>query len=63
VLQYGFSTKSSDANSRGAHGRGVGLALVRQAVQRLNGTMTISNPGGAQFHVVLPAPVPEEEKA
>jgi signal transduction histidine kinase len=41
----------------------VGLALVRQAVQRLNGTMTISNPGGAQFHVVLPAPVPEEEKA
>lgn len=63
VLQYGFSTKSAEGNSRGAHGRGVGLALVRQAVQRLNGTMTISNPGGAQFHVVLPSPVPEEEKA
>ncbi|UXM93744.1 sensor histidine kinase [Paenarthrobacter sp. JL.01a] len=63
VLQYGFSTKSPDGTGGGAHGRGVGLALVRQAVQRLNGTMTISNPGGAQFHVVLPAPVPEEEKA
>ncbi|MDP9936934.1 sensor histidine kinase regulating citrate/malate metabolism [Paenarthrobacter nicotinovorans] len=63
VLQYGFSTKSTEGTAGGAHGRGVGLALVRQAVQRLNGTMTISNPGGAQFHVVLPAPVPEEEKA
>ncbi|MGF4045926.1 sensor histidine kinase [Paenarthrobacter nitroguajacolicus] len=63
VLQYGFSTKSPEGNPQGAHGRGVGLALVRQAVERLNGTMTISNPGGAQFHVMLPAPVPEEEKA
>ncbi|WP_091328337.1 sensor histidine kinase [Arthrobacter sp. cf158] len=63
VLQYGFSTKSSEGDPRGSHGRGVGLALVRQAVDRLNGTMTISNPGGAQFNVVLPAPAPEEEKA
>ncbi len=63
VLQYGFSTKSPAGSPRGSHGRGVGLALVRQAVDRLNGTMTISNPGGAQFHVVLPAPAPEEEKA
>ncbi|MEV7606206.1 sensor histidine kinase [Paenarthrobacter sp. NPDC089322] len=77
VLQYGYSTKSSQADPRGGHGRGVGLALVRQAVQRLNGTMSISNegaasisnqgsgnrPGGARFSVVLPAPVPEEEKA
>ncbi|MEQ4567917.1 sensor histidine kinase [Paenarthrobacter sp. CAP02] len=63
VLQYGFSTKSPAASTGGAHGRGVGLALVRQAVQRLNGTMTISNPGGAQFHVVLPVPDPEEEQA
>ncbi|WP_024820431.1 sensor histidine kinase [Arthrobacter sp. 31Y] len=63
VLQYGFSTKSPAGSPRGSHGRGVGLALVSQAVDRLNGTMTISNPGGAQFHVVLPAPAPEEEKA
>lgn len=62
VLQYGFSTKSPAAGAGGAHGRGVGLALVRQAVQRLDGTMTISNPGGAQFHVVLPVPDPEEEQ-
>ncbi|MFJ5957855.1 ATP-binding protein [Paenarthrobacter sp. NPDC092416] len=63
VLQYGFSTKSAGVDPRGAHGRGVGLALVRQAVERLNGTMTISNPGGAQFHVVLPAPETEEDTA
>lgn len=69
VLQYGFSTKSSQNDPRGAHGRGVGLALVRQAVDRLNGTMSISNngpadnPGGAQFHVVLPSTSPEEGKA
>lgn len=82
VLQYGYSTKSPSGDPRGSHGRGVGLALVRQAVQRLDGTMTIGNSGGtignsggsghdgttdtprgAQFHIVLPTPVPEEEKA
>ncbi|MFF1830944.1 ATP-binding protein [Paenarthrobacter sp. NPDC058040] len=69
VLQYGYSTKSSTGDPRGSHGRGVGLALVRQAIQRLNGTMSIDNPGttdnpgGAQFHVVLPTTVPGEEKA
>lgn len=86
VLQYGFSTKSGGHGHRGDHGRGVGLALVRQAVQRLDGTMSVSNESpdseapafggepsgtgeapavlhGARFHVVLPAPVPQEGKA
>lgn len=51
VFRYGFSTKVP-----GKYGRGLGLALVRQAVHRLGGTMTITNPGGAHFHVFLPAP-------
>jgi sensor histidine kinase regulating citrate/malate metabolism len=49
VFSYGFSTKAP-----GKFGRGVGLALVRQAVQRLGGTLTMTNPGGALFRVVLP---------
>jgi sensor histidine kinase regulating citrate/malate metabolism len=50
VFRYGFSTKPT-----GKYGRGLGLALVRQAVHRLGGTMTITNPRGAQFHIFLPA--------
>jgi sensor histidine kinase regulating citrate/malate metabolism len=52
VFRYGFSTKQA-----GPFGRGLGLALVKQAVQRLAGTMTISSAstGGARFDIVLPA--------
>ncbi|HEY8701116.1 MAG TPA: sensor histidine kinase [Arthrobacter sp.] len=50
IFRHGFSTKES-----GPFGRGIGLALVRQAVQRLAGTMTITGTGGARFHVFLPA--------
>jgi two-component system CitB family sensor kinase len=52
VFRYGFSTKTA-----GPFGRGLGLALVKQAVQRLAGTMSISNSstGGARFHIALPA--------
>jgi two-component system CitB family sensor kinase len=57
VFRYGFSTKKA-----GPFGRGLGLALVKQAVQRLAGTMTITNAGGtnggARFHIVLPAAIP-----
>lgn len=49
VFRHGFSTKAP-----GPFGRGLGLALVRQAVQRLGGTMTITSPAGALFHVTLP---------
>ncbi|SDL85369.1 Sensor histidine kinase regulating citrate/malate metabolism [Arthrobacter sp. ov407] len=49
VFRHGFSTKAS-----GPFGRGLGLALVRQAVQRLGGTMTITSPAGALFRVTLP---------
>ncbi|RAM37590.1 sensor histidine kinase [Arthrobacter globiformis] len=54
VFRYGFSTKAA-----GPFGRGLGLALVKQAVQRLAGTMSISNSstGGARFHIALPATI------
>jgi sensor histidine kinase regulating citrate/malate metabolism len=49
VFRHGFSTKAP-----GPFGRGLGLALVRQAVQRLGGSMTITSPAGALFRVTLP---------
>ncbi|MFF5523353.1 sensor histidine kinase [Streptomyces coeruleorubidus] len=51
VFQRGFSTKPA-----GPGGRGLGLALVRQAVQRHEGTLAVSEAdgGGAQFEVRLP---------
>ncbi|MFF4120214.1 sensor histidine kinase [Streptomyces sp. NPDC001714] len=51
VFQRGFSTKPA-----GPGGRGLGLALVRQAVVRLDGTMTVTEApeGGAVFEVRLP---------
>jgi sensor histidine kinase regulating citrate/malate metabolism len=51
VFQRGFSTKPSDEA-----GRGLGLALVRQAVRRHGGTLTVSaaEGGGARFEARLP---------
>lgn len=49
ILRHGYSTKEP-----GPHGRGLGLALVRQTVNRLGGTLTIERRGGAVFTVTLP---------
>jgi two-component system, CitB family, sensor kinase len=51
VFQRGFSTKPA-----GPGGRGLGLALVRQAVHRLDGTLSVAEAdgGGAEFRVRLP---------
>ena len=53
VFQRGFTTKPA-----GPGGRGLGLALVRQAVARHEGTLTVSEAteGGAEFEVRLPLP-------
>jgi two-component system CitB family sensor kinase len=50
IFKHGYSTKGSSP-----FGRGIGLALVRQAVERLDGTMTITGTDGARFQVFLPA--------
>ncbi|MFE0731412.1 ATP-binding protein [Streptomyces antibioticus] len=51
VFERGYSTKPS-----GPGGRGLGLALVRQAVQRHEGTLSVAEAagGGAEFTVRLP---------
>ncbi|MGW3290422.1 sensor histidine kinase [Streptomyces sp. NPDC001002] len=51
VFQRGFSTKPS-----GPGGRGLGLALARQAVQRHGGLLTVAEAdgGGAEFEVRMP---------
>ncbi|WP_152969976.1 sensor histidine kinase [Arthrobacter sp. Edens01] len=56
IFEQGFSTK--DSSFPGA-GRGIGLALVRQAVLRLGGTLRLDQGtayGGARFTVLLPLP-------
>ncbi|MYR42730.1 sensor histidine kinase [Streptomyces sp. SID5910] len=51
LFQRGFSTKPA-----GPGGRGLGLALVRQAVHRHGGTLTVTEAdgGGARFEARLP---------
>ncbi|MGX8908437.1 sensor histidine kinase [Streptomyces netropsis] len=53
VFRRGWSTKSAGP---APHGRGLGLALVRQAARRNGGTVTVgeSPAGGAEFTVRLP---------
>ncbi|MGP4013287.1 ATP-binding protein [Streptomyces sp. 4N124] len=60
VFQRGFSTKPA-----GPGGRGLGLALVRQAVTRHEGELTVTGAagGGAQFQVRLPLNSPVSERA
>ncbi|MFD3731081.1 ATP-binding protein [Streptomyces sp. NPDC058632] len=55
VFQRGFTTKPS-----GPGGRGLGLALVRQAVNRHGGTLTVTSAkdGGARFEARLPLRTP-----
>ncbi|WP_104084270.1 sensor histidine kinase [Cryobacterium sp. Y11] len=57
VLRFGFSTKGVGTAEpvRSVGGRGLGLALVRQAVTRLGGTLTIGRREGAVFTVTIPA--------
>jgi signal transduction histidine kinase len=52
MFRRGFSTKPAS----GPGGRGLGLALVRQAVHRHGGTLTVTNreSGGAAFEARLP---------
>jgi sensor histidine kinase regulating citrate/malate metabolism len=51
VFTPGWTTKPSSAPG----GRGIGLALVRQIVDRLGGTISVTTVDGAVFEVRLPA--------
>ncbi|WDF34473.1 ATP-binding protein [Arthrobacter agilis] len=73
VFETGYSTKMQQEPQRddpqGAYGpgtpqggRGFGLALVRQAVRRLHGTVEVTDTddGGARFAVRLPCPAHDD---
>ena len=53
IFLDGFTTKSE----RGGVRRGLGLALVHRLVQRLDGSITVSEGPGAEFEVRLPRAV------
>ncbi|MEU2868516.1 ATP-binding protein [Streptomyces olivoreticuli] len=56
VFRRGWTTKADKAQGAAVHGRGLGLALVRQAAGRNGGTVTVADApgGGAEFTVRLP---------
>jgi two-component system, CitB family, sensor kinase len=57
IFRDGFTTKVATGTGR----RGLGLALVSQAVHRRGGDVKVENDGGATFTVFLPhAPVQVE---
>jgi two-component system CitB family sensor kinase len=51
IFMYGVTTKSSAAGAR----RGLGLALVRQVVERRGGMISVGHDAGAVFTAVLPS--------
>ncbi|HEY4626285.1 MAG TPA: sensor histidine kinase [Blastococcus sp.] len=60
LFERGWTTKDgADAPPRGL-GRGLGLALVAQAVRRNGGSITVQPGPGAQFQVSLPLRAPVE---
>jgi sensor histidine kinase regulating citrate/malate metabolism len=59
VFRRGYSTKG-DGGAPDGLGRGLGLALVQQAVHRHGGTVAVRPGPGAEFTVSLPLAVPAE---
>ncbi|MCC3279733.1 sensor histidine kinase [Arthrobacter sp. zg-Y40] len=62
IFEQGFSTKQLP-EGRTASGRGIGLALVRQAVNRLSGRIQVLPGHGACFRVDIPLPSTEAAPA
>lgn len=57
VFDRGWTTKAVDGEPVTTTGRGLGLALVAQAVRRNGGVITVRPGPGAQFSVCLPVQV------
>ena len=55
AFHRGWSTKPVSGRQR-PHGRGLGLALVRQVVTRYDGSIEVTRDGGAVFTIRLPLP-------
>jgi two-component system, CitB family, sensor kinase len=55
AFRRGWSTKAASGQHR-PHGRGLGLALVRQVVTRYDGSIQVTNDGGAVFTIRLTLP-------
>jgi sensor histidine kinase regulating citrate/malate metabolism len=57
-LEQAFTSGWSTKPDQRGHGRGLGLALVRQVVNRLDGSIDVTNDGGAVVTVRLPLSTP-----
>ncbi len=60
LFERGWTTKDAVGAPATAVGRGLGLALVAQAVRRNGGALTVRPGPGAQFSVSLPVHVPTD---
>jgi sensor histidine kinase regulating citrate/malate metabolism len=58
LFERGWTTKDAGNALPAGLGRGLGLALVAQAVRRNSGSVTVRPGPGAQFHVSLPVRTP-----
>jgi sensor histidine kinase regulating citrate/malate metabolism len=58
VFERGWTTKDADETPSTGVGRGLGLALVAQAVRRNGGSIAVRPGPGAQFSVSLPVRTP-----
>ena len=60
VFERGWTTKDVDDAPPAGFGRGLGLALVAQAVRRNGGSIAVRSGPGAQFSASLPVRTPVE---
>jgi sensor histidine kinase regulating citrate/malate metabolism len=58
VFERGWTTKDAGDTPSAGYGRGLGLALVAQAVRRNGGSIAVRPGPGAQFSVSLPVRTP-----
>jgi signal transduction histidine kinase len=60
---FGRFARLDDARSRDNGGTGLGLAIVREVIAAHGGTITVDEPPGATFRVILPIHEPSEDQS